>query len=268
MSQARLPATTVVLNTWAMCKDDVSIDESAMLIRSLFLTLIFSACAICVATAANAHDDDAKFQERVRAFLLKNPEVILEAMTSLAEREKMAAQSQAIAAFPDLFTEAGALGIGDVSAPVRIVEFFDYRCAPCKAMHPRLVALVETTPELWIEMRQLPILSPASERGARFALAVKEIAGLEAYSRVHDRLWQLRGPLNGASFENIAIEESLDWTLIKEIMEGEAVSARIDRNRDIAIALEILGTPAFVSPNSITFGQSDINSLVKVWFSQ
>ena len=239
-----------------------------MFFRKLFLTLIISAWAICMAVASNAHEDNAEFEDRVRAFLLKNPEVILEAMTIFAEREKSAAQSQAIATFPDLFTEIGALGLGDIAAPKRVVEFFDYRCAPCKAMHPGLVSLVKTAPELRIEMRQLPILTPASERGARFALAVKEVAGLEAYSRVHDHLWQLRGPLNEASFEKIAREEILDWTLIKEIMEGDAVSARIDRNRDIAIALEILGTPAFVSSNSITFGQSDINALAEVWLNQ
>ncbi|MEP3679412.1 MAG: DsbA family protein [Paracoccaceae bacterium] len=230
--------------------------------------MIISIWAICMAVASNAHEDDVEFEERIRAFLLKNPEVILEAMTSLAEREKTAAQSQAIATFPDIFTEIGALGMGDVAAPIRVVEFFDYRCAPCKAMHPGLVSLVNTTPELRIEMRQLPILSPASERGARFALAVKEVAGLEAYGRVHERLWQLRGPLNAASFEKVAREETLDWTLIKELMNSDAVSARIDRNRDIAIALEILGTPAFVSTNSITFGQSDINALAEVWLNQ
>ena len=242
--------------------------DGSMLFRSFFLTLLISICAICLATVSTAHDDDAEFEARVRAFLLKNPEVILEAITSLAEREKTMAESQAISAFPNLFIDVGALGIGDVSASVRVVEFFDYRCAPCKAIHPELVSLVEATPQLRIEMRQLPILSPASERGARFALAVKELSGLDAYRKVHDRLWQLRGPLNAASFERIAREESLDWSLIKEMMESEAVSARIEQNRDIAIALEILGTPAFVTSNSISFGQSDINALAEVWLNQ
>ncbi len=239
-----------------------------MTLRKHVLNLVVSACVLFAATETFAHDDDAEFEARVRAFLMQNPEVILEAMTSLAERERMSEQSAAIAAFPDLLTEKPVLGIGDVSAPLRVVEFFDYRCAPCKAMHPGLVSLVDASPELRIEMLQLPILSPGSERGARFALAVKEIAGPEAYGRVHDRLWQLRGPLNTGNFERISKEESLDWALIKLAMESEVVSARIDRNRDIAIALEILGTPAFVTPNSISFGQSDIDALAEVWLSQ
>ncbi len=235
--------------------------------RKLALTAAANACAFFTATAAIAHDDDAQFEARVRDFLMRNPQVILDAMTSLAEQDRVSAQSEVIAAFPDLFTDAPALGFGDVSAPVHVVEFFDYRCAPCKAMHPGLVDLVESTPELRVDMRQLPILSPASERGARFALAVKEVAGIEAYARIHERLWTLRGPLTVGQFKRISGEEKLDWTVVQEAMESEAVSARIDRNRDIAIALEILGTPAFVTPNSIMFGQSDIDALAKVWLS-
>lgn len=217
---------------------------------------------------ATAHETDVAFEARVRAFLMENPEVILDDMTAMAEREGRAVQERAIANFPDLFTEPATLGMGDAAAPVRVIEFFDYKCAPCKAMHPALEKLVSDTPGLRIEMRQLPILSPASERGARFALAVKEVAGAEVYARVHDRLWHLRGPLNQGTFGQIAEEEGLDWASVEAAMDSEAVTARIDRNRDIAIALEILGTPAFVTPHSVSFGQGDIAALAEGWLSR
>ena len=225
-------------------------------------------CAIANAATAVAHDTDAEFKARLQSFLMQNPEVILDAITALGERERIAAQGAAIAAFPGLFAEPAVLGIGDPTAPLRVVEFFDYRCAPCKAMHPGLSELVEQTPELRIEMRQLPILSPGSERSARFALAVKNVAGADAYRRVHWRLWNLRGPMSAASFEAIAEDEKLDWASIVEDMQSDAVTARIDENRDIAIALEILGTPAFVTPKSILFGQSDIETLADTWLNQ
>ena len=232
------------------------------------ISITFALCSGVLVTPAVAHDTDADFEARVEAFLMQNPKVILNAMTALAERERQAAQSAAIAAFPTLFSEAPILGIGEVSAPIRVIEFFDYRCAPCKAMHPGLMSLVEARPELRIEMRQLPILSPASERGARFALAVKVVAGPETYARVHDRLWELRGPLNSATFKAISQDEKLDWNLVEATMQSDGVTRRIDENRDIAIALEILGTPAFVTPNSISFGQSDIDALAESWLNQ
>lgn len=236
--------------------------------RGDLFTILGVVGAIASGSAATAHDTDAAFEARVKSFLLENPEVILEAMTALSERERILAQSEAIAAFPGLFSEPTVLGMGTADAPVRVVEFFDYRCAPCKAMHPGLMDLVERRPEIRIEMRQLPILSPGSERGARFALAAKEVAGPEAYARVHDRLWRLRGPLNAASFQVVAEEEGLDWERVLDAMDSAAVTARIDENRDIAIALEILGTPAFVTPSSVSFGQSDIDALAETWLSR
>ncbi|MDA9865220.1 DsbA family protein [bacterium] len=236
--------------------------------RRRFVTALSAVFLSATSLTAAAHETDAAFEERVRTFLMENPEVILDAMTALSEREIQAAQSRAIAAFPELFTDPAALGMGEADAPVRVVEFFDYKCVPCKTMHPGLKKLVDETPDMRIEMRQLPILSPESERGARFALAVKEVAGNEAYARVHDRLWDLRGPLNQGMFGQIALDEGLDWPSVDAAMDSDAVTARIDRNRDIAIALEILGTPAFVTPRTVTFGQSDIPALAEDWLSQ
>ena len=48
-----------------------------------------------------------------------------------------------VAAFPELFSDAPRLGEGDPSAPIRVVEFFDYKCVPCKEVHPGLVSFVE-----------------------------------------------------------------------------------------------------------------------------
>lgn len=112
-------------------------------------------------------------------------------------------------------------------------------------------------------MRQLPILSPGSERAARFALAVKNIAGSEAYVATHEALWNLTGPMRASAFEQIALQNDLDWVTIKTEMTSEAVSSRIEQNRDIAIDLEILGTPA-----SVSFGGADAVALVAEWLSQ
>ncbi len=214
---------------------------------------------------AVAQDD---FDARVRAFILDNPEIILEAMTILSEREEQAQIVARLAKFPDLFADDFGLGIGWEGAPTHVIEFFDYRCAPCKAMHPKLLAVSALFPELRIEMRHLPILSPGSERAARFALATQDIFGEQAYTRVHDRLWTTKGPLNAAAFERIAKAEGLDFAAIEPAMDAAKITARIDHNRDIAIALEILGTPGFVSPNSVTVGDTDPEALVKLWLNR
>jgi protein-disulfide isomerase len=222
--------------------------------------------AIGIATGAAAEVDE--FDARVRDYILNNPEIILEALERLAEKEAEAAVAGAIAGFPDLFTDPPVHGMGAPDAPVRVVEFFDYKCAPCKAMHPGLKALTADQPDLRIEMRHLPILSPGSERAARFALATRMVAGDAAYERVHDQLWQVKGALNAGVLARVAKEAEVDYDAVSAMMDAPEITARIDYNRDVAIALQVLGTPAFITPTSVRFGQSDISELAELWLSQ
>lgn len=232
--------------------------------RSLAAGIILATTAF----APMAETSDTAFEDRVRAYLLANPEVILEALEILSERETRSELAAKIARHTDLFTQTPVLGIGPKGAETTVLEFFDYRCAPCKALHPKLVKALEAHPEIRVEMRHLPILSPGSERGARFALAVKKIATPDAYVAVHQDLWALKGPLRGSAFKRIAADHNLDWDAVEAEMNSEEVSARIAQNRDLAIDLEIVGTPAFVTPSSVSIGSSNAAALVSEWLSQ
>ena len=212
--------------------------------------------------------EELSFEDRVRAFILDNPEIILEALTVLSERDAEAALQARLSEVPELFAGTSRLGEGDALAPIRVIEFFDYKCLPCKAAHPRLVALVDANPEIRLEMRHLPILTPGSEWATRFALATEAVHGTEAYRAVHDRLWRTNGPLNTPVFRRIARELDLDFDSIEPAMDSEAVDTRIEFNRDIAITLEGFGTPAFVTPNSVVVGSTDVEALSEVWLSQ
>ena len=227
------------------------------------LTAIFT-----IAVPFSAKAEDVYLEDRIRAFILDNPEIILEALAILSEREAKAAMEAKLQAYPDLFTDAPRLGEGAADAPLRVIEFFDYRCIPCKAVHPQLVQFVEKHPEVRIEMRHLPILTPGSERAARFALATEAAYGAEAYRAVHNKLWEIRGPLNNAGFQRVSDALGLDFERIHSDMDRDAIDARIDYNRNVAIALEVLGTPAFVTTNTVSFGSIDIDAISKAWLSQ
>lgn len=226
------------------------------------------AAGIGIGAATLAPAEDLSFEDRVRAFILDNPEVIVDALNILAQREAKAATEARLEAFPELFTDTARLGVGDPNAPLRVVEFFDYKCVPCKAVHPHLVDLVAAHPNLRVEMRHLPILTPGSERAARFALATEAAYGEQAYGDVHERLWEIRGPLNAAGFQRLAEELELDYAKIEAGMQSPEIDARITYNRDAAIALEVLGTPAFITKSSVVFGSTDIEALAETWLSQ
>jgi 2-hydroxychromene-2-carboxylate isomerase len=97
---------------------------------------------------------------------------------------------------------------------------------------------------------------------------VQQVYGDGPYAEVDKRIWQLRGPMQIEDFEGIAAEMGLDFPKLEAAMESDAVTARIDYNRDAAIALEVFGTPAFLAPNSLIVGSTDIDLLSETWLGQ
>ena len=92
-------------------------------------------------------EERAIFREEVRAYLMENPEVIMEAVAVLEEREA-AAQAQAdlslvsdnaSAIFDDGYSRVGGNPDGDIT----LVEFLDYRCGFCKRAHGEIAKLLE-----------------------------------------------------------------------------------------------------------------------------
>lgn len=223
---------------------------------------------LACAQVAQAHHDDDAFQDKVRQYILDHPEVILEALERLTERERRLERTRQIAAFPDLFERPAVLGLGEKDAPRVVIEFFDYKCIPCRSIHKRLSSLVDENPNLRVEMRHLPILTPASEAATRFALATWDVAGPDAYEAVHDVLWDHKGPYNTVVFSRIAGDLSLEFDKIEGAMWTDSVTSRIDENRDIAIALDIIGTPSFVTPEDVAIGTTDIERLRALFFNQ
>ncbi|MEP5152174.1 DsbA family protein [Planktotalea sp.] len=218
---------------------------------------IFSLASLFAASQLNANPAviDEAFGEKVRAYLLENPEVILEAMALLTAREEERTTRAALAPYvATLFETDLDLRMGSPTASRVVVEFFDYNCAVCKANMPAMAAFVAANPDVAIVKKHLPILSPGSERAVRFVLAARAVYGPEAYAALHDVIYARFGPLSLAKLERYAEELELDPTLIVAGMQTAEISALIDEHRTIAVALDIKGTPTFVSPSRLHVG--------------
>lgn len=199
--------------------------------------------------------EDAAFGEKVRNYLLNNPEVILEVMDILAAQQNANATRDLLAPHQEtLFETQMDLRMGAEDASQVIVEFFDYNCAVCKTNMPAMQAFIAENPDVAIVKKHLPILSPGSERAVRFVLAARDVYGTTAYALLHDAIYAQFGPLNLTRLEIHAKQLGLEPAPIVAGMQADAISAVIDQHRDIAIALEVLGTPTFVSPQSLHIG--------------
>lgn len=200
---------------------------------------------------------DALRQE-VRSYLLENPEVLIEAMQVLEEREaesraeadKTLVSVNAAALFENPDDWVGGNPDGDVS----MVEFFDYRCGYCKRAHPEVTALLEADGNVRLIRKELPVLGEQSILGARFAIAVRTVAGDEAYGGVSDALMAMRSDITPDRLMQMATTFGLDADAVMAEMESDATTEVIRNNQLLAMRLQIQGTPAFVIGDTLLRG--------------
>lgn len=143
------------------------------------LSVVPSAVALLYAARVlpplRASDD---LDRQLHAYLLKNPEVILESVKSLEARQQAAAESEATAViaerrdeiFNDPDSPVGANAGGDAI----LVEFFDYDCPYCRQATPLLGKLEQADRGLRLVYKEYPILGPGSAFAARAALASRK----------------------------------------------------------------------------------------------
>lgn len=199
----------------------------------------------------------AQFRAEVRAYLLENPEVILEAIqileahraTDQEERDaRLVAQHSA-----ELFRDPDDWVGGNPEGDVTLVEFFDYRCGYCKRAHPQVQALLEQDPDLRYVAKEFPILGPDSMAASRMALAALELDP-ETYGALNDRLMSFRGQLTEAAAYRIAGDLGYDVEALRERAAKPGIEAIIRGNHRLARALGINGTPGFVLGDRIIRG--------------
>jgi protein-disulfide isomerase len=203
-------------------------------------------------------EGDAAFGERVRSYLLANPEVIFEA-AAVMERRQQEMQGSNDAALIEqnsaaIFDDGHSWVGGNPNGDVTLVEFMDYRCGYCRRAYPEVEELITSDGNIRIIVKEFPILGEQSTIAARYAIAAQQKLGDEAYKALHDALMNYKGEMTLASLGRLAEELDLDTAAIEDHMGSDAVSEVITENRALAETLQISGTPSFVMENQILRG--------------
>lgn len=223
------------------------------------------AAALAAPAAAQDFDFDSMseaqreaFGNQVRNYLLENPEVLMEAIDVLDQRQSEAqaandeelVQSNAAAIRDDGYSWVGGNPDGDVT----LVEFMDYRCGYCRRANPEVEELVESDGDIRYVVKEFPILGPGSVLSSQFAIAVKQLHGDEAYKQVHDALISLRSDATEESLRKLAGAMDFEADPIFEKMESDEVAEVISKNHALAQELQITGTPTFVLGDNMMRG--------------
>ena len=207
----------------------------------------------------------AAFREEVRAYLLDNPEVLMEAIGALEERqtaEQSATDAELVAANADaLFNDEGAWVGGNPEGDVTVVEFMDYRCGYCRQAYPEVKELVESDGDIRFVLKEFPILGEPSVLASRYALATRLALGDEAYQALHDGLYTLRADVTAESLDALAEDLGLDPAAIRARLDDPSVEATIAGNYALAQRLGISGTPTFVIGDRLVRGYVPLDAL-------
>ena len=213
-------------------------------------------------------EERAAFREEVKAYLLENPEVIVEAMTVLQGKEDEAAYQRDIEM---LKANAGAIFNspddwvgGNPDGDITVVEFMDYRCGYCRKAYQEVEALVSSDGNIRFVLKEFPILGEQSLLSSQFAIAVRMLYGDDAYKAAHDALVTLRGDATAETLARLAQELGHDPAAVAGKMASDEVKAVITANHALATTMEINGTPTFVIDQTMVRGYVPLDGMRQI----
>lgn len=225
--------------------------KSNALIRILLLiTALIGSSSIYAETPAFTQPQQKQLQTIIHDYILKNPQVLLEAIQNLQKQAhndmmKQAQQvidSQAAA----LFNAPKSPVIGNPKGNITLLEFFDYQCPYCKKISPAINDLVTTNKNVRVVYKELPIFGDSSFFAAQAALAAQM---QNKYLPLHNALMAAKPPFTSQQVLDIAKSVGLDVNKLQTDMKNPAITAELKNNIALANQMQLVGTPAFVVAN-------------------
>jgi protein-disulfide isomerase len=230
--------------------------------------LLFATPAALAQSGALNQAQREAVEQVIKEYLLKNPELIQDAIMELERRQQEAQKTAQQTALREerttlLHSPRGNV-VGNLSGDVTLVEFFDYNCGYCKRALTDLRSLLKADPKLRVVLKDFPVLGPDSVEASRVALAAKQQLKGDKLFDYHIKLMETRGRVNGERAQAVAREMGLDMARLQKDLESEEVRATIQENMMLGDKLGLTGTPAFVIGEEIIAGAVGLEPIRKV----
>ncbi len=246
MRQLKLLSRLIVAASVLVSVNAVA-DQAAVMPMKTLPVNIKSVVPVAVPLAPLTAAQKGQIDQEIRAYLMANPEILIEISQQLQAKQQQAVIDKANKVIPAnaslLAHDAMSPVAGNALGPVAVVEFFDYQCPHCKTMVPALDALILANKNVRIVYKEMPIFGPESEFASRAALAANKQAKYQAF---HRALMKTTGRLTDQQILDIAKSVGLDVNKMQAVMNSPEISKELQSTGQLTQQLGLPGTPGFV----------------------
>jgi protein-disulfide isomerase len=190
--------------------------------------------AVALILSNSAAPQRGQVEQVVREYILANPEIIPEAMAKLQERQLSSVVQANRAAFETPFGSAWA---GAEQGDVVLIEFFDYACGFCRKSNADIDRLLQEDKKLKVVWRELPVLGPDSQAAAQASLAAAQQG---RFRQFYNQMFEQGRPVPAA------VQQVQAAVGVRAMPQSPEFAAELDKNFQLARAINATGTPTFV----------------------
>lgn len=210
-------------------------------------------------------DQRTEINQMIEDYLKTHPEALAQALDNMQDYYRAKSQQleeQAVADHLDaIINDTRDPRFGPANAKNVIVEFFDYNCGYCKKNFASIQTLMNGSTDTVFIFKELPILSPTSEKAARIALSLEDPAD---YRRLHAALMENKSPLDDQRLSDILGQLGLDEKKLTARGTQQDISQHLDDTKKLAGNLNITGTPSFYINGKIYMGLQSTDDLLAI----
>lgn len=192
-------------------------------------------------------EDRKQIDKQIEDYFMRNPEKLEQArenMQAFMEDRTNRQQAEALLQNADkLYRDEADYTMGPQNAPITIVEFFDYNCGYCKRSFAPLMEVLEENKDVRLVFKEYPILGEPSYLASSTALAINDKM---KYLTYHSKLMTHSGRVSQAVVEKILGELKLPPQKLQADARSDKYVLQLAETRQLADAIGVNGTPAFV----------------------
>lgn len=236
--------------------------------------LVVGLIALVIAVAPYA--TGGSFDDRVRTYLLANPEVlqdVSDALNAKAQEARVAADrgladqiTARAAANPALLAvDPRDPAFGPADAKVTVVEFFDFRCPGCKQTAPEVLRLMQAHPDVRFVFKDWPILDRGSDGVSHMSARAAQAAHRQGKYLPVFRDLMAEPDLTPDAIARILNENDVSLPEAEAAMASGEIASHLADIQTTATTLGLQGTPTFLinGKASATIQPADIDAAIR-----